>query len=49
MESDRLAPLGPWKMYVFSTVPAPAAAYVPLFLVGSGKTILWYVCYLRFS
>ena len=31
MESDRLSPLGPWKMYVFFTIPAPtSAAYASL-------------------
>jgi hypothetical protein len=40
MESDRLSPLGPWKMYVFSTIPAPApaaAAYGPLLFSGLRK------------
>ncbi len=37
MESDRLSSLGPWKMCVFSTILAFAAAYDPLSFSGLRK------------
>jgi len=37
MESDGHSPLGPWKMHVFSTIPASAAAYDPLLFSGLRK------------